>query len=221
MNETKTRILDAAERLLGEHGLDVSLRTITAEAGVNLAAVNYHFQSKEALIDAVIGRRLEPINRRRLEMLDAAEREAGDAPVPLEKILEAFLGPVIEVDQNGFETFRPLVGKVYSMPKAFLEKIFARHLAHIAARFGAALAAVLPELTAEERTWRLHFSIGVMVHVINWWTVVPAVSHGVLDVSDSKAVLDRVIAFTAAGIRAPAVNLSQRPAGNLSEGRRN
>src|SRR5258708_1763757 len=70
---TKTRILDAAEKLFGMSGFEAtSLRDITTEAQVNLAAVNYHFQSKESLIDAVIVRRLEPVNRRRMEMLDAA-----------------------------------------------------------------------------------------------------------------------------------------------------
>src|SRR5579863_7990370 len=92
--DTKTRLLDAAEKLFGQNGFDAtSLRDITHEAQVNLAAVNYHFQSKESLIDAVIVRRLEPVNRRRLGMLDAA----GVAP-GLEQIVEAFVSPVLESD---------------------------------------------------------------------------------------------------------------------------
>ena len=62
--DTKSRILDAAEKLFGLNGFEAtSLRDITAEAQVNLAAVNYHFQSKDSLIDAVIARRIEPVNR--------------------------------------------------------------------------------------------------------------------------------------------------------------
>src|SRR6202050_3273896 len=92
--DTKSRILDSAEKLFGLNGFEAtSLRDITAEAQVNLAAVNYHFQSKESLIDAVIARRIEPVNRRRFEMLDAA----GTNPT-LEQILEAFVAPVL--DQN-------------------------------------------------------------------------------------------------------------------------
>src|SRR6266849_7254792 len=76
--DTKQRILDSAERLFAENGFDsTSLRTIIADAQVNLAAIHYHFHSKEALLDAVILRRLEPINRHRLEMLDTCERAAG------------------------------------------------------------------------------------------------------------------------------------------------
>ena len=71
--DTKARILDTAEKLFGINGFEsVSLRDITTDASVNLAAVNYHFQSKDALIDAVIARRIEPLNARRLELLDAA-----------------------------------------------------------------------------------------------------------------------------------------------------
>ncbi len=94
--DTKTRILDTAEKLFGENGFDAtSLRDITAQADVNLAAVNYHFQSKDSLIDAVIARRIEPVNRRRLEMLEAA----GPNPT-IEQIVEAFLAPLTERDMG-------------------------------------------------------------------------------------------------------------------------
>src|ERR1700681_651962 len=94
--DTKTRILDVAEKLFGESGFDAtSLRDITAAAHVNLAALNYHFQSKESLIDAVIERRFEPVNQRRLEMLAAA------GPNPsVEQIVEAFVGPLFERDPS-------------------------------------------------------------------------------------------------------------------------
>lgn len=89
--DTKARILDAAEKLFGKNGFDAtSLRDITAEAQVNLAAVNYHFQSKDSLIDAVMARLIEPMSRRRMEMLDAA----GPNPT-VEQILEAFLLPLL------------------------------------------------------------------------------------------------------------------------------
>src|SRR5579863_10630017 len=92
--DTKSRILDAAEKLFAMNGFKpTSLRDITAEAQVNLAAVNYHFQSKDSLIDAVIARRIEPVNRKRMEMLEAA------GPNPsVEQILTAFLAPVLDQD---------------------------------------------------------------------------------------------------------------------------
>jgi len=200
MNGTKLRILDAAERLFAELGFDVSIRAITDKAGVNLAAVNYHFQSKEALLDAIIARRIEPVNKRRLEMLDAIEAQTGDGPLSLEAVLEAFLAPVLEAP---FEHFKPLIGRMYSVPEEFIKRVFHMHLAPIVVRFDAAFARALPDLPESERIWRLYFSIGAMVHVMNWSRVLGPISNGLLDPSDTRALMRRMVAFAAAGFRAP------------------
>src|SRR5205807_450918 len=110
--DTKNRILDAAERLMGNQGFEVPLRAITAEAGVNLAAVNYHFQSKDALLDAIIARRFAPVNRRRIEVLDQVEAEHPDGPLPLEPVLNAFFQPVFEAAAD-MTHIRPLIGRIY------------------------------------------------------------------------------------------------------------
>ena len=93
---TKDRILDAAESLFMEHGFEAtSLRSITAAAGVNLAAVNYHFGSKEELFQAVLTRRLDPMNQERLDLLSALERAAAPRPVACEQILSAMFVPAV------------------------------------------------------------------------------------------------------------------------------
>src|SRR5581483_10033478 len=113
---TKDRILDAAERLFGARGFEATpLRAITAEAGVNLAAVNYHFQSKEALIRAVIARRIGPVNERRLKLLDAAEAGA----LSVEQVIDAFVRPVIEMRCRGAHTIGPMIGRIFAEDKAF------------------------------------------------------------------------------------------------------
>src|SRR5436309_2575270 len=120
--DTKTKILDAAENLFGHNGFEAtSLRDITAAAAVNLAAVNYHFQSKDSLIDALIQRRIEPINRRRMAMLD----EAGPNP-SIEQIVEAFVLPLLEQDQTSMAT---LMGRVLATPDLFVMRVFKKHLA--------------------------------------------------------------------------------------------
>ena len=200
MNETrdtKSRILDAAEKLFGLKGFDsTSLRDITAEAQVNLAAVNYHFQSKDALIDAVIARRMEPVNRRRLEMLD----NAGPNPT-VEQILASFLQPVLELKT---EAVIPLVGRILSEPNQFFERLYKKHLQHIARRFHQELAKALPDLPPAERQWRLCFAAGVMTQILSWSHVLPEISGGLCDVSDREALVERAIAFLAAGFRTPA-----------------
>src|SRR5258708_20774530 len=111
---TKDRILDAAERLFATQGFEAtSLRAITTQAGVNLAAVNYHFQSKDALLRAVIARRIGPVNRRRLELLDAWE---ATLTRDLHSLIEAFLTPAVELKRTNARTFLPLLGRIYTEP---------------------------------------------------------------------------------------------------------
>jgi AcrR family transcriptional regulator len=202
MTETKVRILDAAERLIADHGLDVSLRTITTEAGVNLAAVNYHFQSKDALIDAVVERRIGPINKARLEMLDQLERDHPSGRLPLEAVLEAFLAPVVSMCER--EHLRVLFGRFYTMPDEFMTRIFDKHLRAILTRFQAALERALPGSSPADRMSSMMFTAGAMVHVMAWSRMIGVITNGAVDTGDSKALTERIVAFTAGGFRAVA-----------------
>lgn len=191
--DTKTRILDAAEKLFGQNGFDgTSLRDITAEADVNLAAVNYHFQSKDSLIDAVIARRVEPVNRKRLEMLEAA------GPDPsLEQILIAFLFPIMQAD---FSAVYPLMARILATPDAFVTRLFKRHLGVIVERFSEAFAKAVPGLTTLEIAWRMHFTAGAMAHVLSRAYVMPELMpEGKFD---CPTVLAELVTFAAAGFRA-------------------
>src|SRR5205823_6135317 len=94
MSATQAKILDTAEALFMEHGFEAtSLRQITAAAGVNIGAVNYHFGSKEELFQTVLTRRLDPMNQERLSLLARFEREAAPRPLSCEKILGAMFIP--------------------------------------------------------------------------------------------------------------------------------
>ena len=202
MNETKVRILDAAERLIAERGFEVSLRTITADAGVNLAAVNYHFQSKEALIGALIERRIGPVNRQRIEMLDAVERRHRSGKLPLEAIIHAFVDPALLMSERDHVWI--LFGRLYSSPGDFLQRLFEPHLKPLAARFRAAFSRSLPGLPLNEITWRMHFTIGVMVHTMSWSRLITEMTDGAVDSSDTQALIARIVQYTAAGFRAAA-----------------
>ena len=195
--DTKTRILDAAEKLFGIHGFQAtSLRDITTEAGVNLASVNYHFQSKDCLVDAVIERRITPLNAARMALLDAA----GPEPA-LEQILTAFLQPILHVPADRLV---PLLGRILSNPEMFVDRVFQKHLAGVSQRFSQELARALPELPRAELLWRLHFSVGVMTQTMLWGQIYPKLTGGVCSLDDRDALLDRMVAFLAAGFRAPA-----------------
>jgi AcrR family transcriptional regulator len=193
--DTKTRILDAAEKLFGKNGFDAtSLRDITTEADVNLAAVNYHFQSKDSLIDAVIARRIEPVNEKRLQMLESA------GPNPnLEQILIAFLAPIFV---HHPPSTLDLMGRMMATPDIFLSRVFKVHLEPIARRFSAAIAKAVPELSHTEILWRLHFTAGAMAHTLAR-THLLAEMLGTPEAPDRQTVLARLVTFAAAGFRAP------------------
>ncbi len=203
--ETKDRILDSAETLFAEHGFAAtSLRQITAGAGVNLAAVNYHFQSKDSLILAVLLRKLEPINHRRLELLDAVETEAGADPLLLESVLGAFLLPVLEAKAAGVElcTFPRLMGRMYTEPGDWMLRIFPQAFAPVIARFQQAFQRALPGADVEDIGWGMHFSIGAMAHYLAGGALLKAVSQGRADPADTAAALPRLVTYMAAGLRA-------------------
>jgi AcrR family transcriptional regulator len=203
--ETKDRILDAAEKLFAEHGFNAtSLRQITTEAGVNLAAVNYHFQSKDSLILAVLLRKLEPINRRRLELLDDVEAEAGDDPLSLEAVLGAFLLPVLEAKGSGLQlvNFPRLMGRMYTEPGEWMTRIFPQAFAPVVARFQAAFQRALPGAGAAEVGWGVHFSIGAMAHYLAGGALLRMVSMGQADPADTTGALHRLVTYMAAGLRA-------------------
>jgi AcrR family transcriptional regulator len=201
---TKDRILDTAEHLFARDGFDAtSLRAITAEAGVNLAAVNYHFRSKEALVQAVIGRRMGPVTARRLALLDAYEAEAGDAALPLEKIIDAFLRPVLEIVGSQAHEFAPLVGRIYTEPGDFSVRVFKDQFQALALRFIPAFQRALPHLPLPELYWRLHFSIGALAHTMGAATMLRVFSRGLCDPSDADGTLARIKTFVLAGLAAP------------------
>ena len=165
MNHTKERILDTAERLFSEQGYAAtSLRGIIAEAEVNLAAVHYHFHSKEALLEAVILRRSVPANQERLVLLDRCEQAAGDNPPPLEQVIEAFVAPTFRMARNpasGGMVFMRLLGRLHAEGDV-LSGILTSQFRDVLERFGAALRQALPDLPPGELFWRLNFAIGAL-----------------------------------------------------------
>jgi AcrR family transcriptional regulator len=208
IHATKLAILKATERLVAAHGLEAtSLRAITAAAKVNLAAVNYHFSTKDALILAMLNRRLGPINEARLLLLDQFEQEAGEKPVALEKILEALFRPVLDKvsgRSHGGRDFLRLLGLALSEPSAYLKPLVEKEFSEKTRRFHRALRRALPELSECEAYWRLHFAHGVFLHSVTHSEVLECTSRGRCRISDREATLQRIIHFCAAGLRSAA-----------------
>src|SRR6186713_3343601 len=136
---TKERILDAAEALFMEHGYEAtSLRSLTTSAGVNLAAVHYHFGSKEELFQAVLTRRLDPMNQERIDLLAKVEREAAGRPLSCEKVLFAMLIPALRLardEKRGGKDFLRLVGRAYADPAPFIRHFLSAQYAGMIGRY--------------------------------------------------------------------------------------
>jgi AcrR family transcriptional regulator len=207
---TKQRILDVAELQFAEHGYaGASLRGIIGEAHVNLAAVHYHFRSKEALLEAVLLRRAGPLNEERLRLLDALEAEAGNAGAPLEGIIEAFIGPPVHLvftTSGEGKIFGKLVGRLYAESGEHFFQMIKKHFATIALRFSVALRKACPELSEEELRWRFHCMAGVMAHTLLHGDHMDVFSDAKRKEQDVNVVMDRLVRFLAAGFRAPAGN---------------
>jgi AcrR family transcriptional regulator len=201
MADTKGRILDAAEALFAEQGYGAtSLRSIITAAGVNLAAVHYHFGSKDGLLEAVILRRVEPVNRERLAMLE--EFEATGVPT-VEQVLAAFIEPTLAIRDDpakGGMTFFKLMGRLH-LETNLLPEIIGKNFAELIAHFQNALRAALPHLGDRELLWRIHFAIGAMAHALAGADRLPLVH---VWSGDRRGVLERLITFLSAGFRAPA-----------------
>ena len=210
MLDTKEKMLRAAESLFSEHGFSAtSVRMITAEADVNLAAMHYHFGSKEKLIVELFAWRLDPLNRERLELLDQFEAEAGEEPPALEKILEAFVGPPIRLSRDperGGALFMRLLGRAFTDPRDQTRQMVYDQFSPVIRRFTPALARVLPHLSPEELFWRFHFTVGAMAHTI--YTMADEhqlhkLSGGVCHMADVDHTVDRLVPFLAAALRSP------------------
>ena len=169
--DTKQKILDAAECLFARDGYHTtSLRSITAEADVNLAAVNYHFGSKEALLEATIMRRLTPLNEIRAAQLEALLDDSAKRNVSpcCREVLRTFVEPTLSLRQKGSdaENFIALIGRTLAEPRGVAMNIFMRHMAPLMQRISQALVLSLPGLSQQEIYWRLHFTIGSLSHIM-------------------------------------------------------
>jgi AcrR family transcriptional regulator len=204
---TKERILDTAEKLFARSGYRAtSLRTLTAEAGVNLAAVNYHFGSKESLLDAVFERRLQPLNRVRLEKLDDVERLARRAgrPPRVREVLGAAIIPVVDARESsrGMRNFITLVGRSMAESDATARDLFSRHMKTVLARSFDLLREALPEIPREVVFWRLLLSFAATSRILCLPSDIPFLPEGVDLPVDRESMLSLLMPFITGGMEA-------------------
>ncbi|WP_374590066.1 TetR/AcrR family transcriptional regulator [Aquabacterium sp.] len=205
--DTKTRILDATEDLFVEFGYEsMSLRQITSAAQVNLASVNYHFGGKEALIQAVLSRRMDKLNDERLKLLDALQSTQG-AALTCEHVLVAMFLPALRMagfDEAGGPRFLRFLGRAYTDVSSVVQDFVNGHYTSSLGRFFDAFQQTLPQLPRQELGFRLHFAMGAVAGVLassNTNRLVHDFTRGQSD--DEAVVIGRLAALMVAALNAP------------------
>lgn len=167
--ETGERVLAAAELLFAESGYaGTSLRRITEVAGVNLAAVNYHYTDKQSLYLEIITHRMRQVSHTRLNRLTEAEARTSGAPVPLLEIIDILACPLLQPDESSMPAFGPasrrLCGRTLIEPLGFLAPMLAADFQPAITRCGQAIRRHLPALPPADFIWRYSFLVGALHH---------------------------------------------------------
>lgn len=222
--DTKEEILNAAEVLFARTGYHASsMRAITETAGVNLALVNYHFGSKEALLEAVIERRLRPVNELRLKRLQEIRNRSGERKIKpdLPEILRAYIEPVFGngESERDWVDFTNLIGRAFTEPDKTVQKTLLRHMKPVNQLILDLLRNALPGLSGEEVFWRYQFFIGALGLAIR---IHSSPGYGRLKKNfetDSETLMEMLVAFATGGMETTGNRVSRKGKGQVTQPR--
>jgi len=206
-SDTVDRILDAAEELFAERGFsETSLRMITSKAKVNLAAVNYHFGSKNALIQAVFARFLTPFSATLEQAFNELEARNEGRPASLEETLRALTESAVRMPQRnerGISIFMRLLGLAYTQSHGHLRKFLEQEYSQPFGRFMRLLKEATPQLSAVDRYWRIQFMLGATAFTMSSSDALRDILQNKLGVETSvQEIAGRLVPFLAAGMQA-------------------
>ena len=206
MRNTKEKILDTAEKLFAKQGFSAtSIRQITKVAGVNLAALHYHFGSKDHVVLEIFVRRLNPLNKARLDRLEEYEQNSNRGDPSLNQVIEAFIGPPLRLglrSGRGERQFMQLMGRAFTEPGHYWEELIMPQFKELAAVFLPAFRVHVPKLSEEDFFWRVIFMIGTMAHTMSAAPRLNFLSQGKCDVSDPEETIKKMVTFLAGGFHA-------------------
>ncbi len=202
---TKERILDAAETLFAQYGFGgTSLRQVTSQADVNIAAVNYHFGSKENLVNEVFRRRMDEMSAQRLQRLQAT---IATHPDDLEAILAAFVEPALAMaqDRHGGGAFIRVIARAYAEKNDGLRRFLSEQYGHVLRDFAKAIAQCVPSLSKEELYWRIDYLAGALTYAMADFGMIKRPT-GTSEAEHRQRAAQELIRFAAAGFKAGKVN---------------
>ena len=203
--ETRERILSAAEALFAKRGFDgVTVRQIMSEAGADVALAYYHFKSKRDLFDAVLLRRVDTLNDLRLKALEQVEQRHADDQPSIEEIIAAFTEPLLEIledDPDEWRDYMALIAQINNSPE-WGGELMTRYFDPLVSRFLDALRKALPDCDEKDLFWSYHFLSGALTLTFAETGRLDNLSDGLCHSSDMQAAKARMSRFIAAGFRA-------------------
>lgn len=208
---TIDQILNAAEALFAEKGFaETSLRSITSEAGVNLAAVNYHFGSKQKLIQAVFARFLDPFSKHLNTQLKERFGDAQKNPPDIKELLELFAYTIYAMRSERLktkdQTFVRLIGLAYNQGEGHLLKFIREQYGDVFIRYMALYQQACPNVPNEELFWRVHFSLGATMFSLSSFEILGSIAPkgSFAEPPSVITVYKYIIPFLVAGMSADA-----------------
>jgi AcrR family transcriptional regulator len=202
---TRDRLMQAAGRLFAEYGFHaVSVRSIVAEAGVNLGAINYHFGSKQALFEAIFAKGASRIAEMRLKLLDNC-REGADRPPLLEQIITAYLAPglIYGKERREISEFQRIRARIVTEDSALAQRLLRRHFQVTTARFLDMFERALPDTPRNLLIWRYQTLIATVVYAGSSWGTIHSAPEGQTGGADDSRALDYLVPLMAAMFRTP------------------
>jgi AcrR family transcriptional regulator len=200
--ETRRAILDAAEALFTERGYaKTSLRELTRIAGVNIAAVNYHFGSKDALLMEVFRRAGISLNRERLLMLEAIEIDRDNLAATVHQILFALLAPAVRWarEPGNQRLYVKFLARARQDGPPEMKSLIETEVAHLQP-FALALGRTLTHLSQAQIYWSLHFILG-MEHAVHLELKrIESMSGGICKTDDADDIIKQIIDFSLYGL---------------------
>jgi AcrR family transcriptional regulator len=202
---SKKKLLDAAEQLFADKGFEaVSVRDITQLAKTNVAAVNYHFGSRDGLLSLVMMRYMLPVTEERLARLEAIERKWAGGGAPLEEIIDALVRPLVGQVKKSELTerlFYKLLGRIFRQQADGLPAPVEEQLRQVMDRFTRAFSKALPTVDSEDLIWRMHFMVGGMIHLLTHQNMLHRPARGASGGPSMETTLSRFIRYSAVGLR--------------------
>lgn len=192
--ETRQRIIEAAEIAFAEEGLNISMRRIMDDAGVNVSSINYHFGDRDSLLRALMDERSQSINQERLRLLNEA-LEKSHQPT-LAQIIDALLRPALGVERrrdHKWQRFLKVRAMLSAESSPVVRDAMSENYNEMHNRFIDALCLVTPKLSRDEIYWRYHCLLGVQSQSIAFGHRITAISDGQVDVDETNDVLEKII----------------------------